>query len=128
MATESFTKTSKLSKEGANNLLKLFEDCEKKQTNEEEQKVFTEIRKKNFRPLKEMRNDYDIYKYGVLSDKTIVKINSWTYCHCCEADEQELYFNYTSLFKKRKSAWAYKKDFIDFAMTKKGAKNIKKER
>ena len=72
-----------------------------------------------------MRSDYDVFKYGLLHDKTIVNIHSWTDCDCCEDKEQELYFNYTGLLNKKKSAWAYKEDFIGFAKTKKKLKKIK---
>lgn len=66
--------------------------------------------------------NYKVFKYGVLYDKTIVKIHSWTECNYSESEKQELYFNYTGLFNKKKSAWAKKEDFIRFAKTKRQAK------
>ena len=72
-----------------------------------------------------MKTNYDIFEYGRLYDKTIVRIHSWTSCNCCSDENQELYFNYTRLFNKKKGAWAYKKDFIGFARTKKEAKKLK---
>lgn len=72
-----------------------------------------------------MRSDYDVFKYGLLHDKTIVKIHSWTNCNCCKDELQEIYFNYTSIFNKKKSAWTYKKNFIAFAKTKRELKKLK---
>lgn len=62
--------------------------------------------------------EQEINKYGLLRDGTIVKIYMWA---VEESPNQDIYFTYGLLYRlthKRKSAFAFRKDFKAFSESK----------
>lgn len=66
--------------------------------------------------------EQEINKYGLLRDGTIVKIGMW---ERAEGPNQEIFFTYGLLYRlthKRKTAFAFRKDFKAFSESKRALK------